>query len=246
MSGSAGVDAFKLAFELSPIILTNGVANNIPGGMLPIIAITQSVDFVTGLLGGSVSASPDDFIAHFYPMPGSTLIDQQVATYPMANQTVAANATIAQPLTLSMLMECPARGSGGYASKLAVIMALQTTLQAHNSQGGTYIVITPSFFYTNMIMTTMRDASRGGSHQAQTAYQIDFIQPLLTLNQANSVQGSLMSQITGGTQVSDNPAWSGLSPTVGAPNSLVAPGIIPSSVGSPGAGTSPVNDGFLA
>src|SRR5262245_24380114 len=94
--------AYQLTFELSPIILTGGIASFIPGGMLPLISITQSIDFVAGLLSqGSGDLRLDDFFCHFQPVPGGTLFRQEVGHYPFANQAVAANATIVQPKTIS-------------------------------------------------------------------------------------------------------------------------------------------------
>lgn len=230
---SAGSEAFKLAFQISPIILTGGVAQSIPYGMLPIILITQSISFVRGLLGGSIGTNLDDYFAHFQPMPGSTLIEQQIATVPFANQAVAANATIAQPLTLSMLMIAPVRAPVGFASKLATMMAMQTVLKKHNSLGGTYTVITPSSFNPNMILLRMADASNGQSHQAQNTWQLDFVAPLLTVSEAESAQGSLMSKLSSGTQISGEPTWSGLSPAVGTPSSIGAGSLVPAATGSP-------------
>lgn len=235
-----GSVAYRLAFEISPIILVGGV---IPGGMLPIVSFTQAVDFITGILGGSIETNLDNFFAHFQPLPGGTLIDNQIGTYPFANQAVAANAIIAQPLSLSMLMICPARGELGYALKLATMIALQTVLAAHNSAGGTYSVVTPSFFYTNGILTGMRDISSQRSKQPQTEWQLDFAFPLLTLNQAQSLQSSLMAKITGGTQIDGAPAWSNPANTVGNPDSAVAPSIVPATGGLPGASTAPFNVG---
>jgi hypothetical protein len=48
-----GLAVFKLAFQLSPILLCNGIATDIPGGVLPIIAITEASHFVLGLLSGT-------------------------------------------------------------------------------------------------------------------------------------------------------------------------------------------------
>jgi hypothetical protein len=233
---SAGYDAFRLSFEISPVILTGGVATLIPGGALPIISITESLNFVDGLLSGGDDLDLDDFFAHFVPIPGSSLIDQQVAKYPLANQTVAANAVITQPLTISMRMICPAKGPGGYATKLATIMALQAVLKQHNASGGTYIVATPSYFYTNCLMVGMKDTSNSGSAQAQNTYQLDFEQPLLTLQAAQAAQNNLMSQITSGVPISGVPAWSGLSPPVGNPQSLAAVGTIPAASNTAGTG----------
>jgi len=238
---SPGYIAYKLAFQLSPIVLTGGVATGIPGSMLPIIALTEAASFVTGLLSGAEDVELDDFFAHFAPVPGSTLIDQQIGTYPFANQTVAANATIAQPLQLSMLMICPARDELGYATKLVTMMALKAALDQHNLSGGTYTVITPAYFYTNGILTGLRDVSNASTKQPQNAYQWDFTFPLLTLEAAQSAQNSLMSKLTGNTQVSGQPAWSGLSTTAGSTGSLsTGTGVVPSAGSLPAINTAPL------
>ena len=53
-------ELYKLGFEVSPVILCNGIAQSIPGGMLPIVALTQSASFVTGLLGGAFNLTDID------------------------------------------------------------------------------------------------------------------------------------------------------------------------------------------
>ena len=170
------------------------------GGALPIVALTETtlgilsgiagagsnplagaLNSVTGLLSGSgIDQTLDRFFARFMAMPGGTLINNQAATYPFANQAVAANAIIAQPLNVSLKMLCPVKTPAGYPIKLATITALQGTLAQHNNQGGLYSVVTPSYIYTNCIMTGMRDVSAGETKQAQYAWQLDFFQPLVT------------------------------------------------------------------
>ncbi len=231
---SSGQDAYKLAFQLSPVILTGGAANLIPGGMLPIISLTEAVGFTTGILSGGDLPDMDNFFAHFQPMPGASLIDNQVGTYPFANQQVAANAIITQPLSVSLRMICPVREPLGYASKLATMMALKATLSAHNNSGGTYTVATPSYFYTNCLMTGFKDVTSGESKQAQVTWQMDFVQPLLTLDQAAQAQNNLMSKISSGTAIDGVPTWSGLAPTVGLPPSLAAGSLIPAASGTSG------------
>lgn len=229
-----GYVAFKLAMQLSPILLVNGIAQAIPGGVLPIIAITEAANFLSGLLSGAANIELDDFFAHFFPIPGSTLIDNQVSTFPMADQAVAGNAIIQQPLALSMMMICPARDTLGYPLKLATMTALQKVLQLHISQGGTFTVVTPSSIYTNGLLVRMADASNMESKQAQNSYQMDFYFPLLTLENSQSIQNTLMSKISGGSQVNASGGgvpWSGLSPTVGSPNSLAGGLVIPSGSG---------------
>lgn len=233
MSISAGSIAFKLAYELSPIILVNGIASNIPFQMLPIISITESINFATGLLSGSVDIDLDRYFAHFQPLPGATMIDQQIAMYPFLNQAVAANAVVSQPLQVSMLMHCPAQTSMGYLTKLATMTALQATLAQHNASGGTYTIITPSYFYTNCLMTGMRDVSSGETQQTQVSWQLDFVQPLLTLQQAQQAQSSMMNQLTNGTQIVGQPSYSGLAQASGQA-SVGSGAIIPAATGTPG------------
>lgn len=194
MMESPGQIAYKLAFEISPIMLTNGVASLI-GGMLPLISVTEGINFLTGILSGA-NISINSFFANFQVLPGTSLIDQQVGTYPFANQNTAANAVIAQPLMVSMLMICPVREPGGYFTKLAILTALRELLATHNNSGGTYTIATPSYLYTDCVMTGMKDVSTGDPKQPQDRWRLDFVQPLVTLQQANQVQNSLMSKLT--------------------------------------------------
>jgi len=199
-------DAFRstydLAFQISPIILVGGIASNTLGGMLPIIALTgQLASAAQGALS-SGSLNLDDFFARFVPVPGSTLVNQQVATYPFANQAVAANSTIQQPLNISLRMIAPVKDTAGYLTKLAIWTALQNSLVAHNAAGGTYTIATAASIYPNCLMTQMTDATGGGTKQQQIEYQLDFIQPLITQQQATSAYNSLMSRLSSGAQVS--------------------------------------------
>lgn len=207
---------FQLAYEISPIFLTNGVAQNIPGQMLPIVAITEAASFAGNILEGNGVPNLDQFVSRFRPLPGSTLIDNEIGDYPFANQAVAANAIIAKPLRLSMLMNSPANQGGGYVSKLITFTALKATLDEHNQSGGTYTIMTPSYIYANCIMTSMVDVSRPDSQQPQNAWQFEFVKPLLTANEAQSVLNTLMSKMDAQLPVisqSGAIGWSGLSST---------------------------------
>ena len=207
---------FQLAYEISPIFLTNGVAQNIPGQMLPIVAITEAASFAGNILEGNGVPNLNQFVSRFRPLPGTTLIDNEIGDYPFANQTVAANAIIAKPLRLSMLMNSPANQGGGYVSKLITFTALKAALDEHNQSGGTYTILTPSYVYTNCIMTHMVDVSRPDSQQPQNAWQFEFVKPLLTDSEAQSVLNTLMSKVEAKLpvpSVGGAVGWSGLSST---------------------------------
>lgn len=239
-----GRDLWRLGFEISPIILTDGIASAIPGGMLPIVAITQSESFVLGLLEGSPNLNLDDFFAHFLPVPGGTLVNNQIGDYPFANQTVAANAIIAQPLNISMEMLCPANTTGAYVSKLLTITTLKQVLDQHNFSGGTYTVATPGYLYVNCVLLGLRDITTGGDgKQAQARWQWDFQQPLISVSDANQVYNSLMSKIAGGLPQTGTPTWSGLATSVGNTVSGAASSLLTSAQNLVGTSVSGIQSG---
>jgi len=214
---SLGQELFKLSFQISPVILVNGVASQIPGQMLPIVALTQAADFTAGLLNGvNTLTSLDDYFAHWKPLPGTTLVSNQIGSFPFANQNVAANAIVAQPLNISLQMSCPVQHEGGYTAKLATLTVLQQTLTQHNALGGTYSIATPGQIFANCILLQVRDISAGESKQVQHTWQFDFVQPLVTINQATQVLNTLMDKISGGLPTGIKPVWSGPSALTGA------------------------------
>ena len=241
MSGSIFAPIFQLGYQISPIILVGGIAQNLPTGMLPIIAITEGVSLLTGLLAGSFPTSLDQFFAQFTVIPSGKLISQLIGHYPFANQAVASNAVITEPLTVSVRMDCPANGPGTYVAKLAVLTALQAGLSMHNTQGGLYTIATPSFIYTNCIMTALTDISGAGSAQVQYQWQFDFEQPLVTLAAGQQAYSSLMNKIAGGTQVSGAPAWSSPESAAGSPISGASSQVAGANLtGAQAGGTAPI------
>lgn len=230
---------FVLSYQLSPIVLCGGIAQNMQGGVLPIISITEAQSFDAGVANSGGPLSLDDYFANFAPLPGSTLGENTIGEYPFANQAVAGNAIIAQPLVLSMLMFCPAKQPGGYAQVLATMTSLKTALDQHDSLGGTYTICTPKFYYTDGIRLRLVDVSSGESKQAQAAYQWDFRFPLLTLQAAQQAQNTLMSKLSNGTQINGQPSYSGGVVSVGQPSSLAGTSL-PSGAATPGTNTAPL------
>src|SRR6185437_4986996 len=114
----------------------------------------------------------------------------------------AANAVISQPLSVSVLMVVPATPTTGFAAKLATMTALQSSLKQHNLTGGTYSVITPSYIYTNCLLSALADASTDDDTQQQVSWRFDFIQPLVSIASTQQAQNSLMQQLTNGSPIS--------------------------------------------
>ncbi|MDP9651709.1 hypothetical protein [Paraburkholderia caledonica] len=220
-ASSAFRSVYDLAFQVSPIILNGGIVASTLGGMMPIIGLTGQLASFAGATLTSGSISADNFFARFVPVPGGTVISNAVATFPFANQSVAANAIIEQPLAVSLLMIAPVKEDGGYLSKLATFTALRTSLRAHNAAGGTYHIATPSFIYQNCVMTGMQDVTSGEGKQQQIMWQLDFIKPLISETDALTAQNALMSKVTGGQPITPSglagtSIWSSAATAVGS------------------------------
>ena len=225
-----GITQFRISYELNPIVLNNGIATAY-GGQVSILSLLQPEDFPAGVLFPP-DTTDTDFLAHFQVMAGGELIANEVARYPFANQNVAANAIIVQPLRFSLKMTAPASAAnGGYANKLAAFTSLQNQLKQHNITGGTYTVGTPSFIYPTCLLIALRDiSSTSAGGQVQTEWQWDFEAPLLTLADAAAAQNALMASASAGLPTTgDPPTASGPQANVGVPTSGVGPTLVPSS-----------------
>lgn len=148
----------------------------------------------------------DPFFARYVNIPGSTLINNQIGTYPFANQQVAANAIIQQPLNISLRMIAPVKETAGYLTKLAIMTSLQNSLQQHNALGGRYHVATPALIYPDCLMTGMIDITTGTTKQMQVEYQLDFVKPLVTQQQAASALSGQYARLTNGQPVGTDPS----------------------------------------
>ena len=267
---NAGIASFRRSYELCPIFLVNGIAaqgsGGVPGGGLPITSILQSSIYPQGITGqansngatpgpGGTTAggtpggpsdptSPDSYFAHFVVEDGGSLIDDELAEYPFANMSVAANAVISQPLEISLRMICPADPGRGvtYPNKQAIITSLQTSLQQHIDLGGYFIVATPAFIYPPCLLRLLEDGGdveEGG--QVQHTFLWHFRAPLITLAQAQGAQNAAMNKISSQVAMSgDPPGNPPASAAVADPGSNVVQNVVPaaqppisSNVGTP-------------
>lgn len=218
---TAGRTAFSLAYVASPIMLTGGIAAQYGiDGILPIAVLTSGLSAIASVLSGNSDLS--NLGATFMPTTGATLAEIDIGSYPFANQAVAANATIFNPLHVSMTMIAPVQSGGGYTAKLATMTALKTTIYQHNALGGTYTVITPSYFYTNCILLKLSDMSTTATAQTQYMWQFDFVQPLISLANAQQVYGNFTQKMS--QQLPNTGATSG--PNVAAPSTLNSGGAL--------------------
>lgn len=188
--------AYDVAFQVSPIIFTGGIVGG--SGPVPVISLVgQLAGFAQGALT-SGALSTNDAWARFVPLAGTSVIENTIGQYPFANQNVAANAIIRQPLNIGMQMIVPIKDAGGYLTKLALFTALQQSFVSHNAAGGTYTIATPSYIYTGCIMLSMTDITAGETRQQQVVWQLMFQQPLTTQAELNGSLNSVMAAIDSG------------------------------------------------
>lgn len=199
MSSSFGYDLWRFAFYKSPIFLVEGLAKDIPGGILPLVLLTESFNVGLGLLNFDLPTLDNTF-ATWQPQPGTQLLRYSVAQYPFANQAIAANAVIQEPLAISMVMICPMQRQGAATLKAAEMTAIKFALEAHIQEGGLFNIATPSYIFTDCILTGITDVSGGEGKQDQTAWQFDFIQPLIATPEQTKLN-SFISKLTSGLPV---------------------------------------------
>lgn len=210
-------ELYRLGFEISPVILCEGIAQAIPGGMLPIVALTQSASFVTGLLSGASNlTNMDKYFCHWRAAQGGTMLDYEIGRYPFANQTVAANALLAMPLQISLLMDAPVNENTGAMTKLVSHSALQATLKAHANLGGTFIVATPALIYSGCILKNVRDVTGGGGSDPtpQRQWLWSFEQPLVSEKQSDRAVNTFLNKIGAGDKITDG-AWTSTANALG-------------------------------
>ena len=230
-SALAGRTIFEIAFQVSPIILQNGIANFM-GGYLPIVVLTEGLSVVNGLITGNLPNGLDEFFAQFTPLPGANLVRNSVGKYPFANQSVAANAIIREPKTLAMRMIAPARGDGGYPVKLATMTALRLAIEQHTALGGTFVVLTPAAIFNPALLLDIESIDSSGS-QVQAEWLWQFEIPLISLSSAQTALNSLTNMLQSQSQVT-NFSWSGAANSFGNPasGSTILPGVSPIPTGS--------------
>jgi hypothetical protein len=207
----AGLSDYQRQYQINPILFENGIASGTANGNNGQTAYQPISEFT------QLNGTPDDldeYFCHFKPLSGSTLQNWQVANYPFANSTIAANATIAQPLNISLVMVCPARNANTLAGRQSILTTLKQLLDVHILQGGTFTVLTPAYVYQNCLLTALRDITSQDDKQVQSVYQWDFVQPLLTQEAAEITYNGLMNKLNNFYQVSGLASNSDLQSTI--------------------------------
>jgi hypothetical protein len=225
----ATLQAYKVRYQIAPIVLIAGIAQNIPGGMMSILGLSNPNLLPLGLQGQANLLSAlniananvagtagnatnftnfDDAFGAFTVMPGGTLCANTVPKYPLADMTLAANAIVRDPITVSLIWDTPMRGINAWDVKLATMQALKATLDLHNNMGGRYGVMTPAFYYDNLILTSLTDNSRGGSPLPQNAWRFDFERPMVIattdITGLTGAQSILVGKLTAGLPTTGN------------------------------------------
>ena len=210
---------YQLLYQITPIFLNNGIATNIGGSILPVMALLNPSAYNVLFSGGSDTFNMDSYFGIFQPASGGSLVQQQIAEYPFANLSVAANAMVRSPIEVSMIMVTPMKTQYAWAVKNATMTALKSALDTHNNMGGTYTVFTPAYTYYNMVMLGLSDMSNPQIALPQNTWKWDFRKPLIAQQDLVFAENNLYAKITGGVQTSAE--WTSALTALGLPASSV-------------------------
>lgn len=229
---------YRQSYQISPILLRGGIA----GSGIPIINFLNGQNFPQGVTS---STSSNEHFASFRVLPGHSLIENEVALYPLANQSVAANAIISDPLRVSIEMIAPANDQTTVKAKLGIMTSLKSTLDSHTALGGWYDVSTPSYIYQNCLLVSLTEGTEeDDGSQVQIRWIWNFMQPLLTAEAAQAAQNPNMNKISTKTENSGDPPGSAhIATAIGDPSSNIAPQVIPAASGLVGANSTPSGAG---
>lgn len=227
---------YEYSFQVTPIILIGGIATT---GAMGIVTLLQSYNYKAGITGRADPGSPT--FASFRPVPGHSLMNNEVATYPFANQTTAANAVITAPLDISLEMLVPATGAINASNKLSIITSLKSSLDKHTSLGGYYNIATPSYVYQGCLLTSLVDASdEDDGAQPQVRWIWNFTQPLITSQAAQAAQNPQMNTLSKQTQNSGDPPGSNTFQSQASnPSANIVQNYVPSTSGALGSNLPP-------
>jgi hypothetical protein len=226
-----GRGIYQFLYQITPIFLNNGIATNMAGSILPVFTLLNPNAYNILFSGGNNAFNIDDYFAIFQPAAGGSLIQQQIAEYPFANLNVAANATVTNPIEVSMIMATPMKTANAWAVKNSIMTSLKSSLDNHNNLGGTYTVFTPAYTYYDMVMLGLVDMSTPQIFLPQNTWKWDFRKPLVTQAGLTSAENNLFAKITGGIQT---PAlWTSVLTALGLPASSM-------NQGSGAGGTAPL------
>jgi len=196
MAGIAGSGVLPISTLLNPIGGFSASTSDVSG----------SNPF--GISSGGQNTNNAAF-GSFRVLPGGTLMDNEIAHFPLASQSVAANAVITQPLKVAVEMVTPAGGDVTLARRLSLFTSLKNVLDNHTALGGYYNVATPAFIYTGCLLVDLVDGSDvPDGAQTQVKWIWNFEQPLITLTQAQATVNDAMSKLTGKTYNAGSPPGS--------------------------------------
>ena len=227
------LSSYEYSFQTTPIMLRGGYAG---AGTLPIVNLLMPQNYPNGVTSASTSQYSMPTFATFKPLPGCTLMENEVATYPVANQTTAANAVITNPLRISLEMLVPANGTITVLNKGPLIGALKATLDIHTAKGGWYDVITPAFVYQGCLLTSLIDASDDDfGKQPQVRWIWNFMQPLINQAAAAASANTATAKMTDQTiNAGDPPGAKLIVTSFDNPSANIVQNFVPSTKGALG------------
>ena len=108
---------------------------------------------------------------------------------------------------------------------------MRSSIEAQIAAGGTFHVATPAHIYLDCLLNSITDVTSGEmGKQQMVQFEWSFFQPLVSQQQAQAAQNSLMAKLTGGQQIipsglAGTSIWSSAATAIGSAAQGAAQGI---------------------
>ncbi|KMQ89825.1 hypothetical protein RF55_10510 [Lasius niger] len=206
-------DLFAVAFQKSPIYLTDGVvtkwgnsaltsvgqffdpnlpeghpiSNKFPFPLATLVADALGVavsDTASGFnaIGGNFALgtdSLDDLMLDFEPVgKAGTLFESTPPSDPQVNAQAVDDNQLIHGSKMSLQMGVPPHTVGHYTALAALIPLMKAIFTQHQCLGGRYIIATPSYIWTGMMLTNFTDITEKPAQAPGSLFRLDFVKPV--------------------------------------------------------------------
>ncbi|QCE32950.1 hypothetical protein FAI41_04700 [Acetobacteraceae bacterium] len=124
--------------------------------------------------------SLDDLMLDWESSPNNqgTLFDTTPPSDPQANAQAQDDNQLIKPSSMSIRMKTAPHTVGHYATMLGLIPLMRAIFSQHKCLGGRYVVATPSYIWTNMVLQKFADITEEPGKTPGSLFQLDFVQPV--------------------------------------------------------------------
>lgn len=202
-------DAYTFLRYKCPIFLTGGIVQQWFGfpsyTPIPIILFTEPEGIAQQLLGGDWRQIDMATLWANWLCIQENPLTYETQLYPVANRETAASSQMRVPSDISYRLITDAPIPANEALRIGNWSSFETILKNHTDLGGTFALITDSFFYQNCILKNVSKADPDPSQKA-IQWRVDFSRPLVKRKSFTGAYSSLAQSLNGELPSSSEPS----------------------------------------